>query len=262
MILSLLIFSKIFPVILDIDGIEGNLRYTLKSMVKEEDEKLEALWGFKANVILKLRIVHFEHRGECIGEGGNYTILVNPEFIDYRSTIRHELMHLYNFEWERRTGIRTPLWIIEGLAMMWENQMARNDFPSLETVFTMWRMDPIRMNEYPEELGEYYRIVHLFMIHLDEKINIFGRFKWLLRKVEECGDWETTLSMILSESIEDFYVKFRLKQTLLFLLNPSILLYIMTFVFILTFFAKIIKLRRRKRKVIETEEESEDHHVM
>ena len=254
-LLFLFIISSCFPIFLDMSDVKGELKYPIESIIEEESHRLERLWGFRANVVLKVKIVHFEYRGECISRGKKYEILINPEFVNYRNTIRHELMHLYNFEWEKRTGIHTPLWIVEGLAMMWENQLERNVLPSPKTILYLWKTNILRMDEYPKEMGEFYSSVHLFMIYLDGKLRLFQNFRYILNEVEKYGDWEKAFSGILKEGIDDLYGKFRLMETFLLLMNPNTIFYVITSLFIVIVMIKIVTGRRKRMEMEEEEEE-------
>jgi len=240
-----------------------SLQRSIQGLVEQYAQELDSLWGLPLTFPIRVDIqkeAGLSVRGEATFDGNLYTVFMNPSFLDIPYLLKHEMMHLYTFEWMWRTkqimddGAEqmimfesVPLWVMEGLAVWYEDRLredARSVFP--------WEyrslIDFMEIEDYPkgEAHAQYYTILSDFFRGYDQRGKLKENFREALRFVEAGDQWADAFTKATGYDFQEAYTRW--KQGKIFTVWLSVFFNLLAagIPLFLIFFLFIIFLRKRE----------------
>lgn len=190
------------------------LRNTIQWHYDQYHRDLERMWGFPLTfpVIIQVRREYsIFTRAEALFDGTTFRIALPPTLNDIPQLMKHEMMHLFTFEWIYRESTRAsrmidvPLWIMEGLACWYENRKTQRIPRPL-----LWNETDIMSYEtYPpgDQVLIYYELVTDFFYTLDREVSLEENLSMIFERYIELGSWTQAL---LEGEFSALYFRWRL----------------------------------------------------
>jgi len=203
-----------------------SLQRTIQDLIERYGEELEALWGLTLSFPIHVDIQResgLSVRGEATFDGRLYTVFMTPSFLDLPFLLKHELMHLYNFEWIWRTQrldiegteqrviyASVPLWVMEGLAVWYEGRLMQDPRIAFPWEYRAL-IDFTRIEEYPQGQAhaQYYTVLSDFFREYDSRANLRERFRDVLRYVESGELWPEAFTKATGRDFEETLTRWK-----------------------------------------------------
>lgn len=156
---------------------------------------LSDLWNVELEFPLYIKIERkrtLGASGEASFDGKIFRLFITPVTDAIPSLIRHEMMHVYTFQWLYSNQIyNAPLWFLEGLAVWYEKHNGAN-IADVNPVSLMKELDVLAVEQYPsgDAFARYYSFLADFFFYLDSKIDIRGSFDEILSRLKQTGDFD------------------------------------------------------------------------
>jgi len=248
LITSTIGFSARIFVVASIDSpTQTALKKAVERWVIEDYSKLKKLWSLDLSlpVYITINEPSEEWGGESFLSTNAYNIILSSEPQRLRKTLTHEMMHVFNFEWDLKNNVRTPLWIMEGIACWWESKnygQKREISPLIALNRKM--LDVINVDSYPQgdEIFVFYSAVEDLLFRIDKAIDLEKNFLGLFKEAKING-WKSAISDSLETNFDDFYNRWKLE---VFLVSFLKLLYLNIPWFIILFIMVLLLIIKSK----------------
>lgn len=223
--LLLLIYSSVFPVRIFVEISDNSLisEKLIQRWAQEDYRRLKDLWRFDLSFPVYITIEKPSNKwgGKSFLSVSSYNIVLSSSSERIRKTLTHEMMHLFNFEWDLRNNEKTPLWIVEGIACWWEstiNEQKRAITPLIALNRDM--LDVVNVEEYPhgEKLLAFYSAVEDLFFKIDKTVDLKKNLLVLFNTAKDIG-WERALSSTLRTDFSQFYRRWEFEVFLISLLK-------------------------------------------
>jgi len=156
---------------------------------------LSDLWNIELEFPLYVEIARkrtLGASGEASFDGKLFRLFMTPVTDAIPSLIRHEMMHVYTFQWLYSNQISdAPLWFLEGLAVWYERHNGVN-ISDVNPVSLFKEIDVLSVDQYPsgDAFARYYSFLADFFFHLDSEIDIRDSFDGILSRLKATGDFD------------------------------------------------------------------------
>lgn len=221
-----------------------NLKKVVERWAMQDYTELQKLWNLDLRLPIYITINEpsKEWRGESFLSVNAYNIILSSDPQRLRKTLTHEMMHVFNFEWDLRNNVKTPLWVMEGIACWWEAKKRgqRREISPL-IVLNGKMLDVVNVFDYPQgdKVSVFYSAVEDLFFRVDKVIDLKKNFLGLFKDAKISG-WETAFSDFLGTNFNDFYKRWKLElffisflKLLYFNIPWFIILFIMAILFII-----------------------------
>ncbi len=194
------------------------LRNTIDWHFQQITQELEGLWGFTLTFPVEIEIrreYSVFTRAEALFDGSVFQIALPPTLKDLPQLLRHEMMHLFTFEWiwreYERTGrmIHVPLWIMEGLACWFESRQTQRIARPLSWNET----NLMAYEEYPQgdQVLVFYELVTDFFYALDQRIDLRENLGQIIFQYQTGGSWPEAF---IPDSFREFFTNWRIRTVM------------------------------------------------
>jgi hypothetical protein len=220
---SCLVFSK--PEVTFSFSIPFSTQEAVGTLIDHCLEELDEIFGYSLSFPIRVVIQResgFGVRGEASFDGHTYVVFFNPSFTDLPYLVRHELMHLYTFEWVWRIGERNgtseftdsfsemPLWVIEGIAVWYENRTYETPFSAFpwEVVIDT---DFLVIDVYPngEKLYRYYELLSDFFRFYSARVDFKAAIPVIFSFTDTESNWVTRFSTATGKDFLIHYIRWK-----------------------------------------------------
>lgn len=171
------------------------LRNYIQPQIETISSELSNLWNIELEYPLFVTIERKRQlgaSGEASFDGTQFRLFMTPVTDAIPSLLRHEMMHVYTFQWFYNNEIYdAPLWFVEGLAVWYENHKGVN-IRDVNPISLIKEIDVLKVDNYPsgDAFARYYSFLADFFFFIDTKLNIQNSFKEILTRVKETGDYK------------------------------------------------------------------------
>ncbi|MDI3473196.1 MAG: hypothetical protein PWQ20_889 [Thermotogaceae bacterium] len=244
-----LLYSSVFSVRISVE-ISDNLlvnKRSIQEWAQEDYQRLKDLWKIDLSFPMHITVEKPSDKwgGESFLSVNSYNIVLSSSSERIRRTLTHEMMHLFNFEWDLKNNVKTPLWIVEGIACWWEstiNEQKRSISPLIALNRDM--LDVVNVKEYPhgEKLLAFYSAVEDLFLKIDKTIDLRKNLPVLFKVAKSTG-WERALSSFLKNDFSRFYERWKFEVLLISLLK--LLYYNVPWLIVITLLVLIVFIRSR-----------------
>jgi len=244
-------------------GIPLALQTSIQEIAEKYFQELDTLWGRALTFPIKVDIQReagTSVRGEATFDGNLYTVFMNPSYLDLPYLLKHEMMHLYTFEWmwqtkkiasagaEQRIIFESiPLWVMEGLAVWYEDRLQK-DSPSVFPWEYRSLISFLEIEEYPkgEAHAQYYAILSDFFRAYDQRARLRENLREVLRFVESGETWTDAFTKATGQDFTDTYARWKQGKMFTVWLNVLFEFLLAGIPLFLVFMLFILFLRKRK----------------
>ena len=175
------------------------LKNYINPLIQSNYGELQELWGIGLEYPVEITIERKRQlgaSGEASFDGKTYYLFMTPVTEKIPSLLRHEMMHLFTFQWLFSNQIKSaPLWFLEGLAVWYENHSTKN-IEKLNPVSLLDEIDVISRKDYPsgDAFARYYSFLADFFYYLDSKIGLEEHFNQILEDIKETGEFKAPIT--------------------------------------------------------------------
>jgi len=195
-ILFFTVFSLYFSIEIEFERTTPlYLRNFIQPQIETISSELSNLWNIELEYPLLVTIERKRQlgaSGEASFNGTQFSLFMTPVTDAIPSLLRHEMMHVYTFQWFYNNGIYdAPLWFTEGLAVWFENHKGVN-IRDVNPVSLMKEIDVLKVDNYPsgDAFARYYSFLADFFFFIDNKLDIQDSFQEILSRLKETGDYK------------------------------------------------------------------------
>jgi len=188
------------------------LRNFLQPQIEQISEELSALWGIELDYPLFVTIERKRQlgaSGEASFDGKQFDLFMTPATDVIPSLLRHEMMHVYTFQWFfNHNRYHAPLWFVEGLAVWYEKHKGVN-IRDVNPVSLFKEIDVLNVDTYPtgDAFARYYSFLSDFFFFLDAQIDIGNSFDSILERLEKTDDYKE--AFIDAQAFDRLYQKWK-----------------------------------------------------
>jgi len=171
------------------------LRNFIQPQIERISTELIDLWGVRLEYPLYVEIERKRQlgaSGEASFDGERFRLFMTPVTDAIPSLLRHEMMHVYTFQWFFNNDMQyAPLWFVEGVAVWFENHKGVN-IQDVNPVSLIKEIDVLKVQEYPtgDAFARYYSFLADFFFFLDSEIDIEDSFRTILSRLEDTGNFK------------------------------------------------------------------------
>ncbi len=194
------------------------LRNTIDWHFQQINHELEGLWGLTLTFPVEIEIrreYSVFTRAEALFDGSIFRIALPPTLRELPQLLRHEMMHLFTFEWiwreYDRTGriIHVPLWIMEGLACWFESRQTQR----IPRPLSWNETNLMAYEDYPQgdQVLVFYELVTDFFYALDQKIDFRVNLEQIILEYQSGGSWPEAF---IPGSFREFFTNWRVRTML------------------------------------------------
>lgn len=191
-----------------------SIPFSTQLWIQEQSEKcvadLQELWGFSLSFPIRVEVereTKLGVRGEAAFDGERYYIFMNPSLSNLSFLIKHEMMHVFTFDWMwriQKEGVypKCPLWVMEGLAVWYEARKYYETAIEILPWIVKKEVELLTVEEYPTGDSHYrfYELLSDFFIFLDGRVDLQEHFSEILQRFGESEDWFAAFSFNANES--------------------------------------------------------------
>jgi len=188
------------------------LRNFLQPQIEQISTELSALWGIQLDYPLYITIERKRQlgaSGEASFDGNQFDLFMTPATDVIPSLLRHEMMHVYTFQWFYNHDLyNAPLWFVEGLAVWYEKHKGVN-IRDVNPVSLIKEIDVLNVDTYPtgDAFARYYSFLSDFFFYLDAQIDIGKSFESILARLEKTGDYQK--AFVDADTFYHLYAKWK-----------------------------------------------------
>ncbi len=188
------------------------LRNYIQPQIETISSELTDLWGLELEYPLYVTIERKRQlgaSGEASFDGKQFQLFMTPVTDAIPSLLRHEMMHVYTFQWFYNNEIYdAPLWFVEGLAVWYEKHKGVN-IRDVNPVSLIREIDVLSVNNYPsgDAFARYYSFLADFFFFLDNKLDIRGSFKEIRERLTTTGDYKAAFTD--KKTFNDWYSQWK-----------------------------------------------------
>lgn len=195
-LLLLIIVTPCFSIEMDFERTTPlYLRNYIQPQIETISSELSNLWNIELEYPLYVTIERKRQlgaSGEASFDGTQFRLFMTPVTDAIPSLLRHEMMHVYTFQWFYNNEIYdVPLWFVEGLAVWYENHKGVN-IRDVNPISLIQEIDILNVNNYPsgDAFARYYSFLADFFFFIDKKLDIQNSFQDILARLKEKGDYK------------------------------------------------------------------------
>ncbi len=188
------------------------LRNFIQPQIEKISLELSDLWDIQLDYPLYVKVERKRQlgaSGEASFDGERFSLFMTPVTDAIPSLLRHEMMHVYTFQWFFNNDIyNAPLWFVEGLAVWYENHKSIN-IRDLNPVSLIKEIDVLNVNAYPtgDAFARYYSFLADFFFYLDARIDIGESFGEILTRLENTEDYKE--AFVKKKTFNSIYSKWK-----------------------------------------------------
>lgn len=188
------------------------LRNFIQPQIETISSELADLWGIELEYSLFVTIERKRQlgaSGEASFDGSQFRLFMTPVTDAIPSLLRHEMMHVYTFQWFYNNDIyNAPLWFVEGLAVWYEKHRGVN-IRDVNPVSLIQEIDVLSVNHYPsgDAFARYYSFLADFFFFLDNKLNIRDSFNEILERLTVTRDYKEAFTV--EKTFNDWYSQWK-----------------------------------------------------
>ena len=188
------------------------LRNFIQPQIETISSELADLWGIELEYSLFVTIERKRQlgaSGEASFDGSQFRLFMTPVTDAIPSLLRHEMMHVYTFQWFYNNDIyNAPLWFVEGLAVWYEKHRGVN-IRDVNPVSLIQEIDVLSVNNYPsgDAFARYYSFLADFFFFLDNKLNIRDSFNEILERLTVTRDYKEAFTV--EKTFNDWYSQWK-----------------------------------------------------
>ncbi len=175
------------------------LKNFIEKHLNSISEDLEQLWRIELNFPIEIKLEKqrgMGASGEAAFDGERFYLFLTPVASAIPDLLRHEMMHLYTFQWLYNQRIdEAPLWFVEGLAVWYEARLI-DSIRDLDPFSLLNEIDVLTVVEYPggAAFSRYYQFLADFFYDLDAEIDLRKSFRIILDRLAETGDFVLSIT--------------------------------------------------------------------
>lgn len=234
------------------DDLVSSIGYerSIERWAKEDYLKLKKIWGFDLSFPIYITVEKPSEKwgGESFLSLNSYNVILSSSPERIRRTLTHEMMHLFNFEWNLQNNAKTPLWVVEGIACWWEskNHGKRREVTPL-IALNRKMLDVINVKKYPQgdKLFVFYSAVEDLFFRIDNVVDLKRNLLNLFNDAKISG-WHEALSSALKTDFLVFYKRWKLE--IFFVALLKLLYYNIPWFIALSLMAFLLVARSKLRK--------------
>jgi len=188
------------------------LRNFIQPQIEQISAELSALWEIQLDYPLYVTIERKRQlgaSGEASFDGKRFDLFMTPATDVIPSLLRHEMMHVYTFQWFfNNDRYNAPLWFVEGLAVWYEKHKGVN-IRDVNPVSLIKEIDVLNVNTYPagDAFARYYSFLSDFFFFLDAQIDIANSFDSILERLEKKDDYKE--AFIDTQTFDHLYQRWK-----------------------------------------------------
>jgi hypothetical protein len=150
------------------------LRNFIQPQIETISSELSNLWNIELEYPLLVTIERKRQlgaSGEASFNGTQFSLFMTPVTDAIPSLLRHEMMHVYTFQWFYNNGV---------------------NIRDVNPVSLMKEIDVLKVDNYPsgDAFARYYSFLADFFFFIDNKLDIQDSFQEILSRLKETGDYK------------------------------------------------------------------------
>ncbi|MFP4460732.1 MAG: hypothetical protein ACLFQE_00875 [Thermotogota bacterium] len=202
------------------------LRNFIEPQIERISLELSDLWNVELEYPLLIEIERKRQlgaSGEASFDGTQFRLFMTPVTDAISSLLRHEMMHVYSFQWFYDHAITdVPLWFMEGVAVWYENHKGVN-IRDVNPVSLIKEIDVLNVEKYPsgDAFARYYSFLADFFYFLDGELNIKDSFDGILQRVKSTGDFKEAFTD--EKTFNNLYTRWKRTRIIMSILGFIIL---------------------------------------
>lgn len=194
------------------------LRNFASGYVDSIHEDLKSVWGFELSLPVKIvfeKGYGLAAKGEAVMYPDHHEIILSPSASKIPELLRHEIMHLFTFEWMLHNEFGDlPLWFIEGLAVWYENRVP-SSISNLDPLNTWKETDFLGITKYPEgdAFSRYYDFLADFFYSLQKRRDFRNGLEEIMNSILVRQNTVDALSDFYESDFVLIHGRWRLERT-------------------------------------------------